>query len=162
MDSAEKVEWLYQRALISDVLYRFAYYLDTRKWQEWIGLFADDGVLVLPNETKNKAMLTADGGPRGLLALHATHHISSNHRIEIDGDTARSNSYLQAMHIIDPADENARWAVGGWYDNEYRRTGRDWQITRAQVVAKWAWDPRPPGMQAPTAANDARPVAKNY
>jgi hypothetical protein len=78
---------------------------------------------------------------RGLMPLHATHHISTNHLIEIDGYTARSNSYMQAMHVVKPADQTKQWLVGGWYDNEYRRTADGWKITRAVVTSVWEAGP---------------------
>lgn len=143
MKMSQKVDWLYDRAQIGDLLHRFAYYLNTKRWQDWIELFADDGVLVLPDRTKGKATLIADGGPKGLLDLHATHYISSNHSIEIDGDVARSHSYLLAVHVVDPADQKSGWMVGS-YDNEYRRTEEGWRIARAKRDLKWTWELRFP------------------
>ena len=72
---------------------------------------------------------------RDLGRFHATHHISANHSIEIDGDTASSRSYVLAMHVVDPDDQASQWLGGGWYDNEYRRTADGWRLTRVRIDA---------------------------
>lgn len=138
MDTAAQTQWLYDRAQIGDLLHRFAHYLDTRRWQDWIDLFDDDGLLVLPAVTKDKATLQADGGPAGLMALSATHHLSGNHRIEIEGDRARAHSYVQAMHVVEPGDESGLWMVGGWYDTELRRRADGWRIGRTELTSVWS------------------------
>ena len=92
-----------------------------------------------------------DPGSRGARALrlqdlgrfHATHHISANHSIEIDGDTARSRSYVLAMHVVDLDDQSSQWLGGGWYDNEYRRTADGWR-TRVRITPVWDIGARPP------------------
>ncbi|UOZ06033.1 nuclear transport factor 2 family protein [Amycolatopsis sp. WQ 127309] len=137
MDTTGKLEWLYDRTLISDVLHRFAQNLDTKHWQDWLDLFTEDGVLELPGNHKNKTVLQADGGPKGLMAIHGTHHMSSNHRIDITGDSARTNSYVQAMHVVEPDDEAGDWMVGGWYDHDLRRTADGWKIARVRLTTVW-------------------------
>jgi 3-phenylpropionate/cinnamic acid dioxygenase small subunit len=137
MTIEETLKTLHDRALISDVLYAFAEYLDTKRWHDWIDLFADDGVLVIPTGEKSKATLQADGGPKGLMKLHATHHLSSNHRLEIEGDLARARSYVQATHVVAPDDRSTQWVVGGWYDTQLRRTAGGWKIVRNELTAVW-------------------------
>jgi len=148
MTHEETVQWLYDRAQISDLLYKFARLLDTRQWKEYMCLYAEDGVMELPWATIPIAEMAAAGGPRLLPKMYATHHISSNHQIEVSGDTARSNSYLQAMHLLEPDNQATQWLVGGWYDNEYRRTAAGWRLTKVKATSVWESGARPAGAHA--------------
>jgi ketosteroid isomerase-like protein len=124
------------RLAISDLLVRFARCLDEKDWDGYVALYTEDGVLRFPW-----------GGPRGtdvlradvehnLARFHATHHISANHRVEIDGDEATSRSYVQSVHVADPeADEH--WTMAGWYDCIYRRTPDGWKFTEVAITPVW-------------------------
>jgi hypothetical protein len=136
-----KVQWLVDRALISDLLFSFARALDTRDFETYVNNFAEEGVLELPSPPpgsgahaaipRDKLMDTL----QGLKKFSATHHISTNHQITIAGDTASSHSYLQAVHVgASPFDH---WDAGGWYDCEYRRTPEGWKFTRVKLTEVW-------------------------
>jgi len=140
----DQVQWLVDRARISDLLHEFALALDTKDWHAYVETYADDGVLELPWATLERSEL-ADFVARDLGRFHATHHVSANHSIEIDGDTARSRSYVLAMHVLDPPDQATQWLGGGWYDNEYRRTDHGWRLTRVRITPVWDIGARPPG-----------------
>lgn len=45
---AQQVQWLVDRAAISDLIVEFARCLDVRDWEGYVANFADDGVLELP------------------------------------------------------------------------------------------------------------------
>ena len=148
MTPEEQLQWLVDRAQISDLLHAFARALDSKDWQGYIGLYAEDGVLELPWATVTRAEMAEFPG-RDLGRYHATHHISSNHQIEIEGDTARSRSYLLAMHVLDPDDQESQWLAAGWYDNEYRRTPTAWKLTRVRITPVWEIGHRPPDPGGP-------------
>jgi hypothetical protein len=77
-----------------------------------------------------------------------THHMSTNHAIQIDGDRANTRSYLQAVHLTDPDDNTQHHDVGGWYDNELVRTPDGWRFTRVELSFVWTagapWPTAPP------------------
>ena len=137
------VRWLYDRARVSDVLYKFASFLDTKQWQDYINLFADDGAIELPWGNVTRQMLQQAGGPRMLKSLHATHHISTNHQIDVNGTNARSRSYLLATHVLHADDQKNHWVVGGWYENEYRLTDDSWRILKSKLSIVWETGDRP-------------------
>jgi hypothetical protein len=143
MTLEEQVQRLVDRAAISDLLHAFARALDTKDWEAYVDTYAEDGVIELPWATATREEL-AEFVPRDLGRFHATHHISSNHSIEIDGDTARSRSYLLAMHVLDPEDQGSQWLAAGWYDNEYRRTPEGWKLTKVRITPIWQLGERPP------------------
>lgn len=147
-DRDTQVQWLCDRALISDLLFAFARALDTKDWQAYASNFAADGTLELPwpaadgdgpaGHRGREGM--ADYVSKGLGQFIQTQHISSNHQIEIDGDTASSHSYCQAAHRRSHDDPSDLWILGGWYSNTYRRTDEGWKITSVKLVSVWQTD----------------------
>jgi hypothetical protein len=116
-NAAAALQWLVDRTQISDLLYSFASALDNKDWQAYVANYADGGYIELPDPQtpggtfilhKNKMLELV---PKSLGRYTATHHISTNHQITIDGDQARSRSYLQAVHV--GAKPVAHWSVGG-------------------------------------------------
>lgn len=140
-DLASQVQWLVDRAAISELLCSFARALDTRDYAVYVDNYADGGVLELPDPVqpgativlRKEQMLAAV--PKSLGRYRATHHISANHQIRVDGDRASSVSYLQAVHVREvPTDH---WSAGGWYECDYVRTGAGWKFMRVKLSAVW-------------------------
>jgi hypothetical protein len=136
------LQLLVDRMLISDLLYSFAAALDNKDWAKYADNYADDGHIELPDPQstdgstfilhKDKMLELV---PRSLGRYTATHHISTNHQITIDGDRAESRSYLQAVHVgPKPADQ---WTAGGWYDCRYIRTPQGWKFARVKLTCVW-------------------------
>jgi len=140
---SEKVQWLVDRALISELLYSFARALDTKDVDGYVSNYAKDGVLELPDPTSTTGETLivprsrmAEFVRNGIVkAYSATHHISANHQITISGDIAMSRSYLQAVHVrMTPLDH---WDAGGWYDCNYVRTPDGWKFTHVKLTPVW-------------------------
>jgi SnoaL-like protein len=137
-----QVNWLVDRARISDLLFSFAAALDTKNWRAYCDNYAESGYIELPDPTSSTGgtfVLRKDqmmeSVPKSLGRYHATHHISTNHQITIEGDKARSRSYLQAVHIAERPTEH--WTAGGWYDAEYQRQQDGWKFTRVKLTSVW-------------------------
>jgi ketosteroid isomerase-like protein len=139
----ELVRELHDRALIGELLLRFARALDERDWEGYAALYADDGVLQLPWGPPRPREGLAQDTEANLGRFHATQHISSNHQIAVEGDEATSRSYLQAVHVSDPEATDGHWTLGGWYDCSYRRTPDGWRFTRVAITPVWQTG-RPP------------------
>ena len=140
-DLEAKVQWLMDRTTISELLCSFARALDTRDYQAYVDNYADGGVLELPDPVKPGATIVLrkeqmlEAVPKSLWRYRATHHLSANHQIHVDGDRANSVSYLQAVHVRDvPTDH---WSAGGWYECDYLRTSQGWKFTRVRLSAVW-------------------------
>jgi hypothetical protein len=131
-----QVRWLVDRACISDLLLDFARRIDERDQAGYTANFAVDAVLELPfGKFEGRETILAMGGPQPPMG---THHISAKHMIEIDGDTARTRSYLQATHIADVAAPTKNWKAGGWYDCELQRGTDGWEFTHVKLSVLWA------------------------
>lgn len=112
----QKVQWLVDRALISELLHSFARALDTRDWAAYANNYTEDGWLELPARpgAERRLLKRADmleRVPKSLAAYSGTYHLSGNHQITIDGDTASSRSYLLAAHVRATPDDH--WDAGG-------------------------------------------------
>ncbi len=107
------------------------------------------------------AAFTADGrwvGPTGVprvggaaiaaqqleaMALfRATHHVISDHLIEVDGDRARVRANLTAMHLwaagtTDPAALESHFLAGGVFEGQAERTSAGWRVRELTLRITW-------------------------
>lgn len=60
-----------------------------------------------------------------------------DHAIAIDGDTATSRSYLQAVHRTDEAEPSEHADIGGWYDHAFVRDEAGWRIASMELTFVW-------------------------
>ena len=59
-----------------------------------------------------------------------TQHLLGNHRVSIDGDTARSLTYGRIHHVGAGSMAGAFYECLGEYDDHWVRTAAGWQISR--------------------------------
>ncbi|MFC4564341.1 nuclear transport factor 2 family protein [Nocardiopsis mangrovi] len=125
------------RADIGDLLARFARCLDERDFTGYAELFTADGALRMPGaEHRGRAGL-AEFVAADLGRYHRTHHLITNHQVDVDGDAASSRCYLYAVHLRGPDDPADWWSVGGHYDHTYRREGGVWRIRTVDITPIW-------------------------
>jgi len=166
----DQVRYLIDRAAISDTLFAFARAIDTRAWQACAHLFVEDGVLELPFQQPDGTFaghVGQDGMAayvqNGMGGFTQTHHLSANHQITIDGDTARTISYCQCVHRHDQDPGNI-WELGGWFHCDLRRTDAGWRFERVRLEAVWEHGrpypaPRAPAPWSPPDHRQQRPEA---
>ena len=130
------------RARISDLLFSFARALDSRDADAYVANFADDGVVEIPDPASASGEMIViprhrmrETLTKGVFRFTATHHLSANHQIEIEGDAATSRSYLQAVHVGESRFDH--WDAGGWYDCTYRRIDGEWKFVNVRLTAVW-------------------------
>ena len=136
-----QVRWLMDRVAISELLHSFARALDTSDYESYAENYAEGGSIELPDPKRPGCKIVLEKArmleqvPASLGRYAATHHISTNHQIHIEGDAAKSRSYLLAVHVNrEPSDH---WSVGGWYDCEYVRTAGGWKFNRVRLTPVW-------------------------
>ncbi len=115
---------------------RFGRCLDEQRWEDYVALFTDDGVLELPfgswsGRASILARVKAD-----LDGYVATQHVGTNHDVELHGDTAHARTTFIATHVT-AADGTAFWRGGGVYHVELRRVDGSWQISRLTIEPVW-------------------------
>ena len=141
---SDQLQWLVDRAHISDLLVEFARALDMRDWDAYAATYVEDGVLEIGDVVRfpdRATIKAATASPRGVGGYAGTWHGSSNHAITITGDTATTRSYLHGVHMLG-ADTFHHADGSGWYDCALRRTdGTDlaggWRFTHVRVTEVW-------------------------
>nr|WP_276611050.1 nuclear transport factor 2 family protein [Kineococcus siccus] len=133
------MQWLVDRAAISDLLVEFARTLDVRDFDANTALYLPDGTFEVdgaPFRLVGHEQLATTGSPRGLARYDATWHLSSNHAIHVDGDTATTRSYLIGVHRF-TADLTRHADGAGWYDCTLRRTEQGWRFATVVIHEVW-------------------------
>ena len=130
MDVAE----LIARQEITDVLHRYCRAVDRRdadllRASYWEDAEDDHGVYRGPVDGLVAFML-GDG-------LAVIHHAISNIAIEVDGDVAHVECYLDAVHRRE--DDTGRWdeLLKARYLDRFERRAGEWRIAHRRVVYDW-------------------------
>ncbi len=135
------------KAAIIEILNLYAFALDTRQWNLFDRVFADD--------------VHAEFGPAGagwkglenfkrsFAEFHATldshQHTMMGHLVEVDGDQAHAFSYGNWLLIRHAAEGGSSWLGTGWYDDALVRTDAGWRIQhRVCRLQSWSGNPLVP------------------
>ena len=137
-----KLQYLLDRAEISDVQLRYATGLDSRDWKLFRSCFADEietDFTSVFGGTPRK--LTgdkwADAARRTLTGLAATQHMITNHVITIDGDNATCIAYVRAHHYLPNDSGDNTQTMVGYYTNHFIRTKDGWKIKKCKLSISW-------------------------
>jgi 3-phenylpropionate/cinnamic acid dioxygenase small subunit len=126
---------------IQQVLYRYARALDERDFDLLHEVFTPDATIHydVPGGVRMGFRETVEW-LRGALQIFAvTQHVMSNPLIELDGDRARSTTYLTASHVQVRLDGTEVCVVqGGIYRDLHVRTGLGWRIAERTLQATYA------------------------
>lgn len=133
---------LRDRAELSDVLNNYAAGVDQRDWVLFRSCFTDDLEAdftgVLPGKVCHGADKWVAAAARLIEPLTATQHIITNHSHDIDGNTAKSRSYLQAQHMRKQADgRELHYLIGGYYTYDMVRSDKGWKIRKYSLTQTW-------------------------
>lgn len=137
------LETLIRRAEISDVVNRYATGIDRRDWALYRSCFADEIDLDFTSWSGGEpSRIAADqwvaGVRDGLSGFDATHHVSSNHVVDVDGNEGRCVSYMVAYHVLATAMGENIFTLGGYYTNRLRKTSGLWKIHACKLTVTWA------------------------
>ena len=150
-DSGAQLQWLVDRAELSDLATAYCWYLDTRDCDRWADLFVPEGGIVFPFGKVRQPRM-AEFVKAFLVDYPVTSHLIGNFWCDIDGDSAQLRVYLRAVHLPDPKELARRSDVDGMYVSEARRVNGDWKFVRVeasvtatdgeafQSSADWAFD----------------------
>lgn len=114
------------RHQIIEALARFAAGLDRKDWDVLRGLLAPD------------AAAYGSSGPDAIIAKVRAHlggcgptqHLLGNHRIEVDGDRARSLTCARVYHQGAGDREDGFYECFGEYEDRWTRTAEGWRLFR--------------------------------
>jgi tRNA U34 5-methylaminomethyl-2-thiouridine-forming methyltransferase MnmC len=136
-----KVELLWDKLAVSDLMLAFGRGLDTADWELYASCFADSFIVDFEQLTSLPPARTT---PREWSAFAAAalspllvHHQYSNQAISIQGDVATGVIYMVARHRDPLSDDwNTQY---GWYENTFARCDGPfgWHITALKHTFRW-------------------------
>lgn len=137
---AERVQWLSDRAAVTDLMGEYTRCIDTKDFARQASLLTEDGHLQLPFGRFDKRQLTSGEHTSLLERYGALQHTISNLLIDISGDTAALRCNFHAVHVYgDPGAMGGsdHATVGGIYDVTLRREGGRWRVVVINTIFLW-------------------------
>jgi 3-phenylpropionate/cinnamic acid dioxygenase small subunit len=118
---------------IADVLVRYATGIDRRDWPLFRTVFTDDCVLDYGEVGSWKGVdaITEFMQQAQSMAGHTMHRLT-NQVITVDGDTAQSRTYVDALIMME--DSNSGVNAAGFYDDELVRGDDGWRVARRHFI----------------------------
>lgn len=140
----EEVARLSDRQAIADVMSRFTAGMDGQDPDAFGELFTED-IVVVHGGGRSSGLDEVVSGLRRAIGTHFTsHHMITNHRVALRGDTARAVCYFHSVHLDDAEHPDVHADHGGWYLLELVRSERAWRIRRLKQVSIWSAEQRRP------------------
>ena len=114
---------------------------DEKRWQDLKNLFANPVVIDYTSLTGGQ-LVTLDPSViitewKKSLEYLTTHHMISNHLIEINGQQATVKAYFHATHCLHNPYGDDKWTLGGKYDFTFLKDGNSWKISKLIMTAIW-------------------------
>jgi hypothetical protein len=132
-------------AQISELLSRYCSFIDDKciTVENVASVFTPDGRYVAPNDS-------AVVGPEAIAIdkikvfsrFRATHHVTSDHVIDVEGDTASLRANMTAMHLwsdelSDPTQLESHFVAGGVFNAIAVRTSEGWRFSQLSARVVW-------------------------
>jgi ketosteroid isomerase-like protein len=123
-----------QHAAIERLTHEYAFLNDTFRIDELVALFAPDAVLDFTQAGLRRHEghdSIHDYFERERRAVTHLMHLTTNHRLDVDGDTARGTVYFLATAVMADGRENS---ARGYYDDAYVRLDGAWRFASRVIV----------------------------
>lgn len=135
--SIEKVAGeLVDREAIRDCIYRIFRAVDRQDWDKLWECFWPDATDNHAGIYKGPMTDAVEAALPFLSKMTATSHIVSNILIDIDGDFAKSETYVQGCHAQDDPEKVNVIAVGRLLD-QWQRRGDEWRLLDRNLILDW-------------------------
>jgi hypothetical protein len=133
----DAIAQLLDERAVRGVMLSYARGVDDRNWEQVRGCFAPDAFVAGTGHAGVRdeylEQLVA-----GVSRFGTTMHTIGNQILEIDGDTARTETDLVARHFADAEGRHEELVIGVRYHDQLRRAGSGWVITRRDVRRLWS------------------------
>jgi ketosteroid isomerase-like protein len=126
---------------IIDLTLRYAWALDTKQFDLLDDVFAPDATGMLRGRECVGRDAIKDRISSAIVRFDVTQHITTNHQVVVVGATATCRTQLQSQHVL--GDKN--FIVGGYYEDELRKTADGWRITHRLMQQTWTSQYAQPG-----------------
>lgn len=137
----QAIRLLLDKIEVSEVLHRYCLAIDTRDWDLLATCFTDDCEADFRSFGSHEIVHGRDtwiaAVRETIHGLDATHHATTNHMSEIDGDDAKLTAYIQAMHWLQNDLGDPEYTVGGYYTCALTRLEEGWRIASYSLTVTW-------------------------
>jgi SnoaL-like domain len=140
MTDGEKLQLLFDRAQIGEVVHRYPVSIDSRDWKLFRSIFTDEIQVYLgpPAATPKMRTVSADKFTEQVTGIisrfDVTQHFLTAYHVEVTGDNAVCVSYMQARHF---KQGQPIWDMGGYYTYHLVRADESWKIPRYTLTVTW-------------------------
>jgi ketosteroid isomerase-like protein len=120
----------------------YALFNDTFQVDELVSLFTPDAVFDMVPAGLDRYVgrdAIRDFFERERRALSHLYHLTSNHRVDVDGDSASGTAYFLAVGVT--RRDGITNQVHGYYTDTYARTSAGWCFASRQSTPLIPWDP---------------------
>ena len=139
--SADRAQTLLDRQDISDCLLRFCRGMDRFDRELYLSAFWDDAEMAAGPYVGDVPGCWDWAMPMHRDGQVLTHHLLLNHHVDIDGDTAHSETYYQFVarnHPWEPGGGETVMLAGGRYIDRLERREGEWRIALRTNVIEWS------------------------
>ncbi|MDQ3157456.1 MAG: nuclear transport factor 2 family protein [Actinomycetota bacterium] len=141
MDLEARVRRLEDMHDIGQLRARYCQYLDDGRWDDLVELFTPEGAFVGLSTVRGRAELRNFFAELHVGPLQAWWHFSSNETIDLDGDVATGQTWLDQPCVVDG---EAHIAAGRYADRLRRCDDGRWRFEERQV-SFFFWSPAEAG-----------------
>ena len=126
---------LLDKAKIHDTLMRYSRGVDRGDGELVVSCFHPDATLDMGRGPMSPAALA-----EGIAKMKATGtmHFIGNEYVEVDGDSAYSETYFISYATITDSGQSATRSRGGRYLDRFERRDGEWKIVRRLLVDEWS------------------------
>jgi hypothetical protein len=140
--SEDTLQALLDEHAISQVMVQYCYAIDFQDREAFLDCFAPSvelefPALIRPVPQRVSAEEWADQALADAAAFSATQHFTSNHRIQVTGDSATCRAYVLAQHYKPTETGSSHATLGAYWDCHFRRTAEGWRIWKYGVTIRW-------------------------
>jgi uncharacterized protein (TIGR02246 family) len=131
------LEQLQDRQAIVDLLISYATALDTRDFEGLGNVYLPDAVAIYDGVRCEGLEAIQDICKAALIPLTASQHFLGNFQVQLDGDRARTETYLHAQHFKAGARGRSTYVMAGTYRDQLVRTEDGWRIEYRDLEITW-------------------------
>ena len=116
---------------------RYCWALDERDWNSLSEVFSSDAYAKY-GVTEHKGIDSIiEKCQKALLPLDFSHHMVTNHVVELEGDEATCKCYFQAQHVRNSTPGGVNFIIAGKYEDELTRINGEWKISSRVLTKIW-------------------------
>lgn len=124
---------------IINVINLYPLAVDTRRWDLLDRVFTQDAHTEFGGPARWNDLISLK---RDFEIIHrpfeATLHVTTNHQVVVNGDSASCLSYVHGRFIREVPEGGSMFESGGWYDDLLVRTPAGWRIKMRSCHTVWS------------------------